>query len=210
MTDPRPRHQCRTERLAAPGERGRRCPPAARLHRARAAFAVALLAAALLGAVPAAADRLPLAGGAWIETRGPWREIGDRIVYLSAEGRLRSIAVREVNTDPARTGSAAGRFGHAIAEYPRSEPIPIPAPPPLPGPPRPRRPPAPPSAPVCVLANPAPGREPAWLCGGPVTPTRPAATGPIAGGTAPATARSAHAERRGREEEQEDGGQGQN
>ena len=34
-------------------------------------------------AVPAAADRLPLAGGAWIETRGPWREIGDRIVFVA-------------------------------------------------------------------------------------------------------------------------------
>lgn len=134
-------------------------PDTAAPRRARPLLALLLIVVA----APALADRLPLRQGGWIETRGPWHREGERIVYLSAEGRLRSLAASELGDVRAPGPPVGARAARRIAEYPSGRPILIPVPSPLPERPRPRRP-APPTPPGCVLANSAPGSPLAWRC----------------------------------------------
>ncbi len=121
-----------------------------------------------LGASAARADRLPLARGGWIETLGPWRLEGRRVVYRSTEGNLRSIQLRETALAAGSREPAERLDGSAVLEYPlgRAVTIPAPAPLPAPAPPPLARRPAPPAPVACVLANASPGEAPEVLCVG--------------------------------------------
>jgi hypothetical protein len=142
-----------------PGPPGPSGPNAAAPRRARSLLTLLLIFAA----APVLADRLPLRSGGWIETSGPWHREGERIVYLSAEGRLRSLAASELGLAQPPGLPVGAIAAHRIAEYPSDRPILIPEPLPLPARPRPRRP-TPPAPPGCVLANSVPGSSLAWRC----------------------------------------------
>ncbi|KAB2960687.1 MAG: hypothetical protein F9K18_11005, partial [Thermoanaerobaculia bacterium] len=66
----------------------------------------------LLAATAAAGDRLPLAGGGWIETRGPWRLAGRQVIFRTAEGRLAALpatAVGQASIDTTAFGALTWR-----------------------------------------------------------------------------------------------------
>lgn len=126
-----------------------------RIVTARAALALALAAPIVPHA--AAAERLTLADGAWIETLDGWRVEGDRVVFRTPRGAWRSLPLAELATVAPLPGGARldeDPWGPLPA-------IPPPGPLPLSVPARPR---GRPRLPVCVLANAVPGGPPALLC----------------------------------------------
>lgn len=135
----------------------------------------------LLAATAAAGDRLPLAGGGWIETRGPWRLAGRQVIFRTAEGRLAALPATEVDLARLRPrplpASEGGRFAlpadRPVSPYPDSRPLAMPEPPPLPPSRRLRRPASHPLPAGCRLANAEPGEAPHFHC-----PPPPAAAPP--------------------------------
>jgi len=114
-------------------------------------------------ATGARAERLALADGSWIETRGPVRIERGRVIFRSPEGNLRSLPLAELAL--AGPTAAPPPRGAPLREYPSDAPIFF-APPPSPPPRRwPRRPDSPGIPPRCWLANARPGDPPELLCG---------------------------------------------
>lgn len=122
---------------------------------------LALLIAAALAAPAAHADRLPLRGHHWIETRGPWRIQRDRVLFVSAAGRLSSLPLAETALDEGsrETEKLAPR---PLSDYPWGGPVEMPVPEPEPmlrRPPRGAK-----DLTSCVLANAGPGAPVALAC----------------------------------------------
>lgn len=65
-----------------------------------------LLLAALLGAAPAAADWLVTRDGGQIETRGPWKVDGSRVLFTLPNGTLSSLRASEVDLDQSALATA--------------------------------------------------------------------------------------------------------
>ncbi len=80
-------------------------------------FAAVALAAA---AAPAAADWLVTRDGARIETKGPWKVEGRRIVFTAPNGTLSAIAAAEVDLD--RSAAETERVRLAAVAPPPPEP----------------------------------------------------------------------------------------
>lgn len=116
-----------------------------------------------LAAVPAGAEKLPLKGGRWLETDGPWRLDGRRVVFRTPDGALRSLSTSDVDLGAAAPPRA--ETGPVSLE-PWAVPGAIPEPAPLPQPPGPARPDRRRLPPECVLANPDPELPPEIVCGG--------------------------------------------
>jgi hypothetical protein len=115
-----------------------------------------------LAAVAAGAERLPLKGGRWLATDGPWRVDDRRVVFRTPDGVLRSLPTSEVDL---RAATAPPREDVApVSLDPWAVPVDIPEPAPLPrpSPVRPGR----RLPPECVLANPDPELPPEIVCGG--------------------------------------------
>jgi mycoredoxin len=71
--------------------------------------ALALLALALVGlagAAPAAADWLVTRGGDKVETRGPWKVEGERVLFTDARGSRASLAVAKVDLEASAAATA--------------------------------------------------------------------------------------------------------
>ena len=110
-------------------------------------------------------------GNRWIEVRGEWRVDGERVVFATPDGALRSIALAETAlgdgaaSSPAQPGSAEAGAPLSFSAWPRPEPLPeirpLPAPAPSPGRQAPRFVPA-----GCRLATAEPGDQPTFLCPG--------------------------------------------
>lgn len=115
-----------------------------------------------LAAVAAGAERLQLQGGRWLETDGPWRLDGRRVVFRTPDGVLRSLPASEVDLRAAASPSAAGIAPISLDPWAVPVDIPEPAPLPRPSPARPGR----RLPPECVLANPDPELPPEIVCGG--------------------------------------------
>jgi hypothetical protein len=119
-----------------------------------------------LCAAPVLADRLPLKGDSWIETRGRWTVAGERVVFTTADGALRSLALAETALgDAPLAGADATEGGFAVsfgawptpAALPEIRPLPAPAP--SPGRQAPR------VVPVgCRLVTEEPGDAPRFVC----------------------------------------------
>lgn len=140
--------------------------PRCRPSRLRSAFAAVALVA-IVGAATAAADRLPLAGGGWIETRGPWKLEGKRIVYRTPEGNLRSLPLAEAALGRRDAGGNGEAGARPAGEYPWGRPIVIAEPPPPARRVSRGRRPLPAAPPRCLLANAGAGEDPAWVCADP-------------------------------------------
>jgi len=84
-----------------------------------------LLLAALLGAAPAAADWLVTREGGRIETKGPWKVEGRRVLFTQPNGTLSSIRTDLVDLDLSAAESRRAREAAARAPEPatRAEPI---------------------------------------------------------------------------------------
>jgi hypothetical protein len=121
-----------------------------------------LLSLGLALAAAAGAERLPLKGGRWLETDGPWRVDGRRVVFRTPDGGLRSLPVSEVDLHAAAGPPREGVAPVSLDPWAVPVDIPEPAPLPRPSPVRPgsRLP------PECVLANPDPELPPEIVCGG--------------------------------------------
>lgn len=115
-----------------------------------------------LVAVAAGAERLPLMGGRWLETDGPWRLDGRRVVFRTPDGNLRSLPASDVDFDAAAAPPRAGVAPVSLDPWAVPVEIPEPAPLPRPSPVRPGR----RLPPECVLANPDPELPPEIVCGG--------------------------------------------
>lgn len=117
-----------------------------------------------LAAIAAGAERLPLKGGRWLETDGPWRLDGRRVVFRTPGGALRSLPASDVDlgaaASPPREGAAP------VSLEPWAVPGTIPEPAPLPQPPGPARPDRRRLPPECILVNPDPELPPEIVCGG--------------------------------------------
>ena len=89
--------------------------------------AALLAAAALLGtARPAAADWLVMRDGSRVETKGPWKVDGKRILFDLPNGTLSMIRADQVDLDKSATATAAARAGDAgvkPAPEPKKEPV---------------------------------------------------------------------------------------
>jgi hypothetical protein len=127
----------------------------------KTALTLALTAfVAATGSAAARAGRLPLAGGGWIEVRGDVRVERGRVVFLSAEGNLRSLPLAELASLAPRSPD-----GPPLREYPSDAAIVLPPPPDAPRRPLPRRPGSREIPPRCWLVNARPGDPPELLCG---------------------------------------------
>ncbi len=73
---------------------------------ARIAFPATALLVAALFASPATADWLVLEDGERIQTRGPWKVQGDRVLFKTSSGALTSIRSSEVDLAASREASA--------------------------------------------------------------------------------------------------------
>lgn len=150
-------------------QRSRRVPTAR-----KTALTLALAACvAATGSVAARAGRLPLAGGGWIEVRGDVRVERGRVVFLSAEGNLRSLPLAELAPLAPRSPD-----GPPLREYPSDAAIVLPPAPDAPRRPLPRRPGSREIPPRCWLVNARPGDPPELLCGDGET-TGPAPVAPL-------------------------------
>lgn len=83
-----------------------------------------LLVAAALAAAPAAADWLVMKDGGRIETKGPWKVEGRRILFTQPNGTLSALRADEVDLDQ----SAAVTASEAEAARRAAEPAPEPEP----------------------------------------------------------------------------------
>lgn len=115
-----------------------------------------------LTAASAGAEQLPLKGGRWLETDGPWRLDGRRVVFRTPDGALRSLPASDVDLGAAPPRADAG----PISLEPWAVPGTIPDPAPLPRPPGPARPDRRRLPPECLLVNPDPELPPEIVCGG--------------------------------------------
>jgi hypothetical protein len=115
-----------------------------------------------LAAVAAGAERLPMKGGRWLETDGPWRLDGRRVVFRTPDGVLRSLPASEVDLAAAASPPREGVAPVSLEPWPVLVDIPEPAPLPRPSPARPGR----RLPPECVLVNPDPELPPEIVCGG--------------------------------------------
>lgn len=79
---------------------------------------VSLLALSALAALPANADWLVTREGARMETRGPWKVKGKLVVFETADGKLSSLRVADVDLDASRrvTEEAVAAAAQAEAE----------------------------------------------------------------------------------------------
>jgi hypothetical protein len=82
-----------------------------------------LLVAAALAAAPAAADWLVMKDGGRIETKGPWKVDGRRILFTQPNGTLSTLRADEVDLDQSATVTAA----EVEAARKAAEPPPSPA-----------------------------------------------------------------------------------
>jgi hypothetical protein len=91
----------------------------------RALRGAALAALAALAAAPAAADWLVTRDGARIETRGPWRVDGRRILFDLPNGTLSALRADEVDLDRSAQATAEARVvaEKRVAEEPKKEPV---------------------------------------------------------------------------------------
>lgn len=135
---------------------------------------LALILGLPLAPHPAAAQRLTLRSGNWIETLDGWRIEGDRVVFRTRRGAWRSLPLFELappdSTPPSQGARLEDDPWGPLPDVPPPGPLPLPAPGrvhrrTLPG------------LPVCVLANATPGGQPELLC----EPRRDGAGGTIAG-----------------------------
>lgn len=72
-----------------------------------AAAAICLCVAALSPAAPARADWLVTNDGGKVETRGPWKVDGKRVVFTLKDGTLSSLRLTEVDLDASRQATTA-------------------------------------------------------------------------------------------------------
>jgi hypothetical protein len=123
----------------------------------------------VLAAVAAGAERLPLKGGRWLETDGPWRLDGRRVVFRTPDGALRSLPASDVDL---RASPPPRADAGPVSLEPWAVPGTIPDPAPLPQR-RPARPVRRRLPPECVLVNPDPELPPEIVCGGRVLESGP-------------------------------------
>lgn len=152
-------------------QRSRRAP-AARKTVLTLPFALAVFVAATASAA-AHAGRLSLARGGWIEVRGEVRVERGRVVFLSAEGNLRSLPLAEL-----ASLAPSSPEGPPLREYPSDAAIVLPPAPDAPRRPLPRRPGSREIPPRCWLVNARPGDPPDLLCGD-GEPAGPAPVAPL-------------------------------
>lgn len=83
-----------------------------------AGLALAALLAALAPAAPAAADWLVTREGGRVETRGAWKVKGKLVVFTTADGKLSSLRLADVDLDASRrvTEEAVAAQAQADAE----------------------------------------------------------------------------------------------
>jgi hypothetical protein len=95
------------------------------------AAVLALVAAAVLAAVPAAADWLVTSGeddaSVRVETRGPWEVKGKLVVFHTADGQLASLRLEQVDLEASREATleaaeAGRREAEAAPAAPRERP----------------------------------------------------------------------------------------
>ena len=79
---------------------------------------LALTGLAAFGAAPAASDWLVLETGERIETRGPWKIEGSRVLFTGTNGTLSSIRLSQVNVE---ASEAANQPAPATAEPSQQE-----------------------------------------------------------------------------------------
>lgn len=102
------------------------CVKLAIVSGARATAAITALATMTVSAAPAAADWLVTHDGARIETKGPWRVDGKRVLFDLPNGTLSTIRATEVDLDRSASVTAEA---HAAAAMPapvaaaRREPV---------------------------------------------------------------------------------------
>ena len=85
----------------------------------------AALAAALLLPAAAPADLLVTRDGATVETRGPWRVDGRRVVFTQPNGTLSSLAAAEVDLDQSTLATARAAEEAARAAEEPAAPAPL-------------------------------------------------------------------------------------
>ena len=78
-----------------------------RLPGVRTAAAICLCVAALGPAAPARADWLVTTDGGKVETQGPWKVDGKRVVFTLKDGTLSSLRLTEVDLDASRQATTA-------------------------------------------------------------------------------------------------------
>ncbi|MES1241965.1 MAG: FxLYD domain-containing protein [Acidobacteriota bacterium] len=84
--------------------------------------AILLLSAAL--ASPAAADWLVTKEGAKVETQGPWKVKGKLVVFKTADGKLASLRVADVDLDASRNATEEAVAAQAQAASEPEKPAP--------------------------------------------------------------------------------------
>jgi len=72
----------------------------------RAALGICLLAASFGTAVPARADWLVTREGAKVETKGPWKVNGKRVIFTEPDGTLASLRLADVDLDASQRVTA--------------------------------------------------------------------------------------------------------
>ena len=72
-----------------------------------AAMAICLCAAGLLPAAPARADWLVTNEGGRVETQGPWKIDGKRVIFTQKDGTLSSLRLTEVDLDASKQATTA-------------------------------------------------------------------------------------------------------
>lgn len=81
-----------------------------------------LLAAVALAAAPATADWLVMKDGGRIETKGPWKVEGRRIVFTQPNGTLSALRSDEVDLDQSATATSAAAEAARKAAEPAAPP----------------------------------------------------------------------------------------
>lgn len=91
--------------------------------KARHPFAVLVLAALLGAAGPAAADWLVTKEGARVETKGAWTVKGKLVVFKTADGKLSSLRLSEVDLDASRNATEEAVAASARADAEPEKPV---------------------------------------------------------------------------------------
>lgn len=79
----------------------------------RAALGICLLAASFATAVPVRADWLVTREGAKVETKGPWKVSGKRVIFTEVDGILASLRLADVDLDASRRATATAEAATA-------------------------------------------------------------------------------------------------
>jgi hypothetical protein len=96
----------------------------ARFSQPRSLAALGLLTASLLAAAPSSADWLVTREGGQLETKGPWKVDGKRVVFTLPNGTLSSLRLTEVDLEGSRKATVAELEATSEAEKPQAPPSP--------------------------------------------------------------------------------------